>query len=87
MCCRLRQLFEIFNFIGVGERAGSGVPNVYKIWQNENYEEPTVDEMSGREGSICTAVNLPFVEKSSISDTEKSPEKSPEIIIRLVQHF
>ena len=75
---RNKVIMNMFNFIGVGERAGSGVPNVYKIWQDENYEEPTVDEMSGRECTICTVVNLPLVEKSSISDTEKSPEKSPE---------
>ncbi len=75
---RNKVIMNMFNFIGVGERAGSGVPNVYRIWQDENYEEPTVEELSGREGKICTVVSLPLVEKSLSSGTEKSPEKSPE---------
>jgi predicted HTH transcriptional regulator len=49
----------MFNYIGVGERAGSGVPSIYSIWKNENYEDPIVEEQSGREGTICTVITLP----------------------------
>ena len=78
---RNKVIMNMFNFIGVGERAGSGVPNVYKIWQDENYEEPTVDELSGREGTICTVVTLPLVEKNVNSNhalSEKGHEKGHE---------
>ena len=81
---RNKVILNMFNFIGVGERAGSGVPNVYKIWEDENYEEPTVEEISGREGTICTVVSLPLLEKKSpeieAESPEKSPEKSPELL-------
>ena len=80
---RNKAILNMFNYIGVGERAGSGVPNIYDIWEKENYQEPTVEEQSGREGTICTVVTLPLVEKSSSlavsgKQPEKSPEKSPE---------
>ena len=58
----------MFNYIGVGERAGSGVPNIYDIWEKENYQEPTVEELSGREGTICTVVTLPLMEKDHAKD-------------------
>lgn len=57
---RNKVIMNMFNFIGVGERAGSGVPIVYKIWEEENYEEPTVDELSGcfSQGWDCRAYRL-----------------------------
>lgn len=72
---RNKVIMNMFNFIGVGERAGSGVPNVYKIWEEENYEEPTVDELSGREGTICTVVTLPLVERKDSHIVDKGAKK------------
>ena len=68
----------MLNYIGVGERAGSGVPNIYAIWEQEGYVEPTVDEMSGREDTIITVVTLPLVKKVQSPDqslSEKGTEK------------
>ena len=69
----------MLNYIGVGERAGSGVPNIYKIWKEENFEEPKVEETSVRDGIIRTIVTLPLVLiGSTLAISEKQPEKSPE---------
>ena len=57
---RNRTILNMLNYIGVGERAGSGVPNVCNIWKNEGLDEPIVEEESGREGTICTIVTLPL---------------------------
>ena len=56
-------MFRFRKVLGVGERAGSGVPNIYAIWEQEGYLEPTVEEMSGRETPITTVVTLPLVKK------------------------
>lgn len=73
---RNKVILNMLNYIGVGERAGSGVPNIYSIWEQEGFVEPTVDELSGREGTITTVVTLPLVknEKSPVI-SEKQPEK------------
>ena len=71
----------MLNYIGVGERAGSGVPSIYAIWEQEGYVEPTVDELSGREETITTVVTLPLVKKNQAvlgPGPEKGPEKGPE---------
>ena len=33
-------IIKMFNLINVGERAGSGVPNIFKVWKNENFDSP-----------------------------------------------
>lgn len=33
-------LFKMFNLIGIGEHAGSGVPDIFDIWKNEGLKEP-----------------------------------------------
>lgn len=30
--------------IGIGERAGSGIPDIYQIWKNEGWAMPVVEE-------------------------------------------
>lgn len=41
---RNKALMKMFNLIGIGERAGSGVPDIFAVWKNEGWEEPTVEE-------------------------------------------
>lgn len=66
----------MLNYIGVGERTGSGVPDIYKIWAKENYQDPIVNEIGGRENTIHTIVTLPLITKNQ-DFLPKSPEKSP----------
>ena len=37
-------ILNMLNYIGVGERAGSGVPNIYAIWEQEGYVELEISE-------------------------------------------
>lgn len=89
---RNKVILNMLNYIGVGERAGSGVPNIFAIWEKEGYVEPTVDELSGREETIITVVTLPLVKKepSALETTQdnsqaesqevsgKQPNKQPD---------
>ena len=34
----------MFNLINIGERAGSGVPNIFNVWADEGWEEPVIEE-------------------------------------------
>ena len=35
---------KMFNMIGIGERAGSGVPDIYSVWENQGWIAPQVIE-------------------------------------------
>ena len=41
---RNKALMKMFNMIGIGERAGSGVPDIYSVWENQGWEKPVVEE-------------------------------------------
>ena len=66
---RNKSLMKMFNLISIGERAGSGVPNIYKIWAEENYEDPVIDEMFDPDR---TKLSLPFIKKQAIKTSDKN---------------
>ncbi|MDR2728158.1 MAG: hypothetical protein LBB56_03430 [Chitinispirillales bacterium] len=37
-------LMKMFNLIDIGERAGSGIPNIYNVWKTRNWENPQINE-------------------------------------------
>ena len=37
-------LIKMFNLINVGERAGSGIPNIFKIWEKQGWNLPEINE-------------------------------------------
>ncbi len=41
---RNKSLMKMFNLIGIGERAGSGVPDIYSVWENQGWIAPQVTE-------------------------------------------
>ena len=65
---RNKALMKMFNLINIGERAGSGVPNIFNVWEDEGWEEPVIEE---RFDPDRTVLSLSFVKKV----TEKSGEK------------
>ena len=34
----------MFNLINIGERAGSGIPNIYSVWKKSGWEAPIITE-------------------------------------------
>lgn len=76
---RNSNLMKMFNLIGYGERAGSGVPDIYATWKKAGYMDPSVDEYFGNGQPNRTIVTLPLVEKEkSLVVFEKQPKKQPE---------
>lgn len=41
---RNKTIMKMLNLIGIGERAGSGVPDIYAVWKNQGWREPEVEE-------------------------------------------
>lgn len=62
---RNKSLMKMFNLINIGERAGSGVPNIFNVWNDEGFVEPVIEERFDPDRTVLT---LSFV--------KKVPEKS-----------
>ncbi len=65
---RNKALMKMFNLIGIGERAGSGVPDIYSVWEQQGWNQPEVIEEYGPDRTI---LKLSFVEKAAIKNGDK----------------
>jgi predicted HTH transcriptional regulator len=51
---RNKTLMKMFNLIGIGERAGSGIPDIYQVWEDEGWVEPKIEELYNPDRTILT---------------------------------
>lgn len=58
---RNRGIFRMLNLIGVGEHAGSGVPDILAAWDAAGYGAPAVEEQFGADVPDRTTLTLPLV--------------------------
>lgn len=57
---RNKSLMKMFNLINIGECAGSGVPNIFNVWNEEGFVEPEIEERFDPDRTILT---LSFIKK------------------------
>lgn len=62
---------KMFNLINIGERAGSGVPNIFNVWADEGWEEPVIEERFDQDRTV---LSLAFVKKQA-KKTKQNIEK------------
>ena len=72
---RNKGLFKMFNLIGLGEHAGSGVPDIYKAWRDAGLNEPIVEESFGGGTPDRTILTLPLIGVIKVSDDLKMSDK------------
>ncbi|HJD48255.1 MAG TPA: putative DNA binding domain-containing protein [Candidatus Mediterraneibacter norfolkensis] len=65
---RNKALMKMFNLIGIGERTGSGVPDIYSVWEQQGWDQPEVIEEYGPDRTI---LKLSFVKKTAIKNGDK----------------
>ena len=69
---RNKALMKMFNLINIGERAGSGVPNIFNVWHVEGWEEPVIEE---RFDPDRTVLSLSFKKSGDKKAAIKSGDK------------
>ena len=69
---RNKALMKMFNLINIGERAGSGVPNIFNVWADEGWEEPVIEERFDPDRTVLT---LSFVKKQAKKTSDKKQAK------------
>ena len=63
---------KMFNLINIGERSGSGVPNIFNTWNDQGWKEPVIEE---RFDPDRTTLILEFISKTR---EEKLAKKTSE---------
>lgn len=64
---RNKGLFKMFNLIGFGEHAGSGVPDIFKAWRDAGLATPIIEELFGGGTPDRTILTLPLAFGSGTS--------------------
>ena len=65
---RNKVLMKMFNLINIGERAGSGVPNIFNTWENQGWVEPVIEEQFDPDRTLLI---LSFDKKQAIKTSDK----------------
>lgn len=73
---RNKALMKMFNLINIGERAGSGVPNIFNVWADEGWEEPVIEERFDPDRTVLT---LSFKKSGDKKAAIKSGDKKAAI--------
>ena len=77
---RNKALMKMLNMIGIGERAGSGVPDIYSVWESQGWVAPEVIEEYAPDRTI---LKLSFVEAGLKKVTEKTAKQMEQILSRM----
>ena len=73
---RNAQVFNIFSLIGIGERSGTGLSNLYALWGQHGFAAPVIREEFDPEKTI---VNIATEPSQSISaNTRTEPDHNPD---------
>lgn len=70
---RNKGLMKMFNLINIGERAGSGVPDIFHTWDQEGWVDPIIEERYG--DASRTSLTLSFVKKQVKKTSEMKQAK------------
>ena len=71
-------MMKMFNLIDIGERAGSGIPNIFSVWKQQGWSNPTIVISSEPDRSTLI---LPLIQNyyteaaTKNSDNEKNSDK------------
>ena len=65
-------LIKMFNLVNIGERAGSGIPNIYAVWKKQGWPLPMIEEGFDPERTTLTLSTRKIGDKkSAISEMRK----------------
>ena len=78
---RNKALMKMFNLIGIGERAGSGVPDIYSVWKQQGWKEPEVSEEFGPDRTI---LKLSFIKSG---DKKEKAQKKAQQLETIIQYM
>lgn len=66
-------MLKMFNMIDIGERAGSGIPNIFRVWRSQGWAEPSITESYEPDRiSLSLVMEKASEKKQAIKASDKS---------------
>ena len=85
-------MLKMFNLIDIGERAGSGIPNIFRVWREQGWAAPEITEQLEPERTVLTLLfskrdgKKAAIKSDDKKMTIKSARQKEEIIAYLTDH-
>ena len=85
-------MLKMFNLIDIGERAGSGIPNIFHVWRERGWAAPEITEQLEPERTVLTLLfskrddKKAAIKSGDKKVTIKSARQKEEIIAYLTDH-
>jgi predicted HTH transcriptional regulator len=70
---RNQTLVKMFTLLGLVERAGSGVPNIFSVWRDQGWDPPTLQEEFNPDRTTVSLALFASAEKPAIKTGDKKP--------------
>lgn len=64
---------KIFNMIGIGERVGSGVPDIFSVWESQGWLAPEFKEQFNLDRTILKLSFMKNKQKKQ-AETDRPPK-------------
>ena len=76
-------MLKMFNLIDIGERAGSGIPNIFRVWREQGWVMPVIMEQIEPERTTLSLVFEKASDKKQALKTSDKPiySKQKQIVI------
>jgi ATP-dependent DNA helicase RecG len=68
--CRNRRLQTMFQFVGYGDHAGSGLPKIYNNWAGQHWRRPVLHEMPEPEQTLMELRMTSLLPPAAVADLE-----------------
>lgn len=69
--CRNRNLQKMFQSVGFGEQAGSGIPKIYKTWKSQQWRTPQLQERFEPDQTVLTMRLVSLLPDGAIKSLER----------------
>lgn len=69
---RNKAIMKMFSLIGYGERAGSGIPNIFEIWKTQQWPEPRIIQEFNHDRTILE-LKFSSIDENSTLDLFTQP--------------
>ena len=86
-------MLKMFNLIDIGERAGSGIPNIFRVWREQGWAAPVISERFDPDRIILSLAFKKSDDKNATlkrddkKTTIKTARQKNEIITYLTDHI
>ena len=68
--CRNRRLQTMFQLVGYGDHAGSGLPKIYRNWQGQHWRRPLLYEVADPEQTLMELRMTSLVPEDALTELE-----------------